>query len=131
VTSTGQTSTTDRLRSLPRSERREALQALVVTEFKATLLMPEDEELPLDSSFFELGFTSLRVTEAKQRLEDLLDITISATVLFNSPTVEHLMAHLTAEVFGDAAGAAPEPVTATGGPDAETRALLDDLLTDL
>ncbi|HEX4701088.1 MAG TPA: acyl carrier protein [Pseudonocardiaceae bacterium] len=89
------------LQALPRAERRDALAAVVVEEFKSTLLMPEDEDLPVDQSFFDLGFTSLRITEAKQRLEALLDRPISANVLFNSPTVDELVAYLAAEVLAD------------------------------
>ena len=89
------------LRTLPRAERRDALEAVVVEEFKSTLLMPDDEDLPVDQSFFDLGFTSLRITEAKQRLETLLGQPISANVLFNSPTVDELVDYLIAEVLAD------------------------------
>jgi acyl carrier protein len=89
------------LRALPRAERRDALEAVVVEEFKSTLLMPEDEDLPVDQSFFDLGFTSLRITEAKQRLETLFGQPISANVLFNSPTVDELVEYLIAEVLAD------------------------------
>jgi acyl carrier protein len=89
------------LRALPRAERRDALEAVVVEEFKSTLLMPDDEDLPVDQSFFDLGFTSLRITEAKQRLETLFGQPISANVLFNSPTVDELVEYLIAEVLAD------------------------------
>jgi acyl carrier protein len=92
---TGVTSTIDRLQELPLSERYEALEELVVIEFKATLLMADDEDLPLDESFFDLGFTSLRIAEIKERLEALLGCGVSANVLFNSPTLERLIEHLT------------------------------------
>jgi acyl carrier protein len=91
----------ERLRALPLSERRTALEELVVTEFKATLLMTDDEELPLDGSYFDLGFTSLRITEIKDRLEDVLACGISANVLFNQPTVTQLLEHLTRDVLVD------------------------------
>jgi acyl carrier protein len=87
------------LLDLPRSERRDALEALIAAEFRATLLMTDDEELPLDTSYFELGFTSLRITEVKQRLEELLGRPVSTTLLFNSPTVNQLLDHLGTEVF--------------------------------
>lgn len=98
---TQSTLTVEQLRELPRSERPEALETLVVAEFKATLLMADDEYLPLDESYFQLGFTSLRIAEIKQRLEGLLGCGISANVLFNRPTVERLLAHLTDEVLTD------------------------------
>ncbi|MGW4077658.1 MULTISPECIES: acyl carrier protein [Streptomyces] len=89
------------LRELPVSERREALESLVCREFKATLLMTEAEELPLDRNYFSLGFTSLRITEIKQRLEVLLGRSISASVLFDRPTVAQLLDHLCDETLGE------------------------------
>jgi acyl carrier protein len=94
----------DRLHELPLSERREGLEELVVTEFKSTLLMTDDEDLPIDMSYFELGFTSLRITEIKERLETQLGRKISTNMLFNSPTVERLVSYLADEVLGDLFG---------------------------
>jgi acyl carrier protein len=93
------TPTVEWLRAMPRSERRDALESVVVAEFKATLMMADNEELPLDESFFDAGLTSLLIADIKQRLEQLLGCAISANVLFNSPTVERLLAHLTDEVL--------------------------------
>jgi acyl carrier protein len=93
------TPTIERLEALPLSERDDALEQLVVAEFKATLLMSDDEELLLDESFFDAGFTSLRITEIKERLETLLGCEISTNLLFNSPTVERLLEHLTGDVL--------------------------------
>lgn len=106
------TPTMQRLHALPRTERAEALEAIVVAEFKTTLLMTDDEDLGLDDNFFEMGFTSLLVADIRQRLETQLGCVISANVLFNSPTIERLLAHLTGEVLtglfaGPAAGTAP------------------------
>jgi len=91
---TQSTPTIEQLQSLPWSERRDALESVVVEQFRATLLMDDDEDLPLDESYFELGFTSLRITEIKQRLEDLLGCEISTNLLFNTPTIEQLLEHL-------------------------------------
>lgn len=93
--------TIERLHELPLSERREGLEELVVTEFKGTLMMTDDEDLPFDMSYFELGFTSLRITEIKERLETRLGCIISTNVLFNSPTVERLISYLAEEVLVD------------------------------
>ena len=95
----------ERLQELPLSERRDGLEELIVTEFKTTLMMADDEDLPFDASYFELGFTSLRITEIKERLETQLDRKISTNVLFNSPTMERLVAYLTDEVLTDLFGA--------------------------
>jgi acyl carrier protein len=83
------------------------LESVVVDEFKRVLLMPDDEELSLSDTFFELGLTSLGLTDVKQRLEDLLGRGISSTALFNSPTVEQLMDYLTGDVLADLFGSAP------------------------
>jgi acyl carrier protein len=91
----------ERLRELPLSERREGLEEFIITEFKATLMMAEGEDLPLDMSYFELGFTSLRITEIKEQLETQLGCQISTNVLFNSPTMERLLSYLIDEVLAD------------------------------
>jgi hypothetical protein len=91
----------ERLCELPLAERRAELEELVVAEFKATLMMTDDEDLPFDMSYFELGFTSLRITEVKERLETQLGRSVSTNVLFNSPTMERLITYLTDEVLSD------------------------------
>ncbi|MFI1887315.1 acyl carrier protein [Streptomyces jumonjinensis] len=95
------------LRTMPRAERAEAIEALALEEFRRVLLMEPDEELPLEVSYFDLGLTSLRLTEIKQNLEILLDLTIDATVLFNRPTVEQLVEYLSERLA--------EPVAAPAG----------------
>jgi acyl carrier protein len=94
----------ERLQELPLSERREGLEELVVTEFRTTLMMTDDEDLPFDMSYFDLGFTSLRITEIKDRLETQLGCRISTNVLFNSPTMERLISYLADEVLVDLFG---------------------------
>ena len=91
----------DLLSDLPRPERREALEELVTREFKSVLLMTDEDELPLDQSYFDLGLTSLSITGLKQRLERLLGVELNATLLFNSPTVKALLAHLTEDLLSD------------------------------
>jgi hypothetical protein len=104
----------ERLCELPLAERRAELEELVVAEFRATLMMTDDEDLPFDMSYFELGFTSLRITEVKERLETQLGRSVSTNVLFNSPTMERLIAYLADEVLSDlfssAAAGNPMPV---------------------
>src|SRR5438128_6343481 len=95
----------ERLQKLPLSERREGLEELIVTEFKTTLMMADDEDLPFDMSYFELGFTSLRITEVKEQLETQLGRKISTNMLFNSPTMERLISYLVDEVLADLFGA--------------------------
>jgi acyl carrier protein len=95
------TETIERLRALSFAERRDALEEMIVAEFKATLLMDDDEDLPLTESYFDLGFTSLRINEIKDRLEVAFGRPINTNQLFNSPTVAHLLDHLTGDVLAD------------------------------
>jgi acyl carrier protein len=94
----------ERLQGLPLSERREELEEIVVTEFKTTLMMTDDEDLPFDISYFELGLTSLRIIDIRERLETQLGRRISTNVLFNSPTVERLISYLASEVLAELFG---------------------------
>jgi acyl carrier protein len=86
---------------LPWSERRHALEELVVAEFKAVLLMTAEDELPFDQSYFDLGLTSLTITDLKQRLEGMLGSELNSNVLFNSPTVGRLLDHVTEEILAE------------------------------
>ncbi|MFD4544498.1 acyl carrier protein [Streptomyces bauhiniae] len=91
----------EQLSSLPRSERSEFLENIVVAEFRDVLLMGGDEMFPTDQSYFSLGFTSLRLMEVKARLEKVLGCTLNTNVLFNRPTIEDLIEYLTDEVLDD------------------------------
>lgn len=90
------------LSELSWGECRDVLEDLVIAEFKSVLLMPEAEQLPLATNYFDMGLTSLRLTEIRQRLEDVLDIGIDATVLFNSPTIDDLLTYLSDRLSADA-----------------------------
>jgi acyl carrier protein len=94
----------ERLSELPPAERLAGLEDFVVTEFKTSLMMDDDEDIPFDMSYFELGFTSLGITEIKERLETQLGCRVSTNVLFNSPTMERLIAYLADEVLTDIFG---------------------------
>ncbi|MEU1131827.1 acyl carrier protein [Streptomyces sp. NPDC005900] len=86
--------TLEQFRELPRPELTEELERLLVGQFRATLLMDETEDLPLDISYFDLGLTSLKLTEMRRTLEGILDLSINANVLFNEPTVGRLLDYL-------------------------------------
>lgn len=132
---TAPTAALGHLLSLPLSERHEALLSLVSAEFRRVLLLEDDEELPLDRNYFDLGLTSLRLTEIKRRLETELECEISANTVFNQPTIGQLVDHLAEDVLTEvfAADDTVAPVaapTAQGGA-AEEDALLDAALKDL
>ncbi len=79
---------------MSRSERHDTLEVLVLAQFRTALLMSEDEDLPMDISYFDMGLTSLRLTTIRQSLENVLDVAIDATVLFNRPTLDDLVTYL-------------------------------------
>lgn len=91
----------EQLVETPLSERTALVQALVVAEFKAWLLMDETDALPFDQSYFKLGLTSLGATEIKQRLEARLGRPFDSASLFNNPTIGHLLNYLRTEVLAD------------------------------
>lgn len=133
------------LAETPLSERGSALEALVTAEFKTWLLMGDEDRLPLDESYFELGLNSLGATEIQERLTAGLGRSINAASLFNNPTVGNLLAHLRDDVLPDlftqpAVRDRPRvpvqapPVKALvrdGDGYSSPKALLDDLLNEL
>jgi hypothetical protein len=99
-----------RLLALPRAERREALAELLVAEFRAVLRFPDDQEFPRRTGFFDLGMTSLRLTEVRQRLVRLLGTRLRVETMFEHATVDSLLDHLVDAVLEAGTRAEPEPV---------------------
>ena len=91
----------EELLALPAHERQDRLQEILVEQFQRALLMDAGEEFPPDESYFDLGLTSLGLSEVKERLEERLDCEISTTTLFNSPTVDQLMSYLMSEPLAE------------------------------
>ena len=87
-------------------EIQEEVEDTVQQMFREYLLMDPDEDLPTETSYFDLGLTSLRLSEIRARLEDRLGLAINANVLFNEPTVQRLVAYLTDALTDPAAGRA-------------------------
>lgn len=93
---------------------RTAVETLLVRELQAALLIEGDgDQFPVDDSFFDLGLTSLRLMEVKQRVEAVLGARIGAATLFNHATVARLADHLVAEVLPGLA----EPLTSPDDPE--------------
>jgi acyl carrier protein len=91
----------DLLLSLPRARRRKTLADLVDAEVREVLLLPEDAETGADVSFFDLGMTSLRLTELRQRLTRRLGRRIETEAFFEHPTSQGLTDHLADTVLSD------------------------------
>ncbi|WP_199830260.1 acyl carrier protein [Streptomyces viridochromogenes] len=87
------------MRELLPQERRELLETTVVGLFRAALLMAEDDDFPLDRGFFDLGLTSLRLSELKGAIEAEFGCEIDTAVLFSRPTTEQLINYLADEVW--------------------------------
>jgi hypothetical protein len=87
------------LAETPLSERMALLNALIVTEFRAALLMDDRKVLPPEESHFALGLTSLGATEIQERLEVILGRRIDSASLFDNPTIRHLTAFLRSQVL--------------------------------
>jgi acyl carrier protein len=120
-----------RLLELPRAERQDALARLVRAEFARALLYAEDEQPPPDVNYFDLGLTSLRAAELKQRLESALDCELDAAALFGCATIRQLTAHLAGLVLPGAEDGVPAPEPGARGDAGEHRPLVDELIQRL
>ncbi|HEV2344624.1 MAG TPA: acyl carrier protein [Actinocrinis sp.] len=125
----------ERLAAAPYSERGRMLDDLVVERFRSTLLFGRDEEVPRDTSYFELGLTSLGAVEIEQYLRVTTGRPINTATVLNNPTINHLVAYLRTELLREFF-----PVARSGedgrretaaAQNATRRALLDDLLGEL
>ena len=82
------------VRDMRRLERRDAIEDLVANHIKEILLIDPGEVIPVDRGYFDLGLTSLRLGEIRERLQEQLDIEIDATVMFSRPTIDQLVSYL-------------------------------------
>ncbi|MFJ4735976.1 SDR family NAD(P)-dependent oxidoreductase, partial [Streptomyces sp. NPDC088770] len=116
---TGDTGLVERLIRLQRTERRDAL--VTVVREQAALVLGHSGGGGVDPSraFRDLGFDSLTAVELRNRLGAATGVRLSATAVFDYPTVAALADHLLTELLGpDAESDAEEAVPA--------EALLDD-----
>ncbi len=70
------------------------LRAIVAGELRT----PESE-LETDRPFIELGLNSMMALSIRREIEQLVGLELSATMLWNHPTVAALAAYLTAKTF--------------------------------
>lgn len=121
----GTSSLRDELKTLTTArERRERLEAFVREQTALVLRLPVsriDPRKPLRT----LGFDSLMTLELRNRLEAGLGVSLSATLVWNYPTIADIVPHL-AEKLG-LSFATADPVPEPAGPEAAEAAPLDDL----
>jgi myxalamid-type polyketide synthase MxaE and MxaD len=91
--------------SLSRAQREAALEALVWESVRAVLRLPDTSVVGRDVSLFSCGLDSMTALELRGRLENALDLTLSAVMIWRHPTVADLSASLLAAIE-PAAGAA-------------------------
>lgn len=112
--------------AVPRSERRSALEDLVVAEFRDVLVLAETAEVPRQMAFFDLGMTSLRITDVRQRLTRRLGRSVETEAFFEHSTLELFIEYLADTVLADLF-----PACATFAEEPEPPPMLDDLLNQL
>ncbi|QFG22455.1 type I polyketide synthase [Actinomadura sp. WMMB 499] len=111
--------------ALPPGELEPAL-AAAVREAAAAELGLAAGALSDDRPLAELGLDSIMGLALRRRLERLTGATLSATTLWNHPTVADLTALLTDRLTGPPAAAPPSPVAGSGD-DSSWSALLDEV----
>lgn len=87
------------LKGAPAAERRAGLFNYVRSRVAATLGMKSADQLGYRQRLFDLGLDSLMALDVKNRLEAELGVSLRSTLLFDYPTVEALVNHLTGEAL--------------------------------
>ena len=97
------------LRQAPAEERPSLLVAHLKVEIAQVLELGDAEVIAMQHRLFDLGIDSLMAVELRNRLKAGLELNLSATLLFDYPTLEALVPHLLAEL-GLAAEQCEDPV---------------------
>ena len=93
-----------RLAAAPEAERGEIVLDLVRGEIATVLGHASAEEVPPDRAFLELGLDSLGAVELRNRIVNATDVRLSATVIFDYPSVRALAGFLLDQATGTAVG---------------------------
>jgi len=99
------------------AERRLLLRRCVAEEVAWILRLPKERAVDEEQGFFQMGMNSLTTVELRRRVGKRLGLTVSATMVFDHPTVRGLAARLEKELFGEVAEeTSPAPAPAAAGP---------------
>ena len=107
--------------------RQEYVEQLILAEFKHALMLDEADMIDPRASFFDLGLTSLKLEELKQRFETLFEVSIDASELFKHHSIEQFCALMWRELGGRPMESSAEPSVAHQ----QNRVLVDSLLSEL
>ena len=98
----------DRWLGLRGDERERELRRLVTAEVAAAL-GHDPADLETDRAFRDLGFDSLTAVDLRNRMASATGVGLPVTLVFDYPTVDDLVRHLSEELPGGAEEDAPEP----------------------
>ncbi len=90
------------LKRLAPKDRVERLLMLVSVEAKSVFGMPQDEPLDDQRGLADMGMDSLMTVTLQNRLQFLLGVTLSSTLVLDYPTLTALAAFLDEKLFGKA-----------------------------
>jgi acyl transferase domain-containing protein/acyl carrier protein len=103
------TSIFEQLQQATSDDRQSRLTEVLVTVVIEVLALPDNEVAPR-ARLFDLGIDSLTALDIKNRLQKLLDCSLSSTLLFDHPTIEALTDYFLDKLFPVSVPQVPEPV---------------------
>lgn len=115
------------LRQVSEPQRAGRLTALLRHEVADTLGFDDDDSVPLEGNFYELGMDSLMMADFVGRLRTRVGVPCTGLV-FNHPNVQALAARMVGQLPLDAVSPPPQPVSRppAAGPSAATPAQYDE-----
>ncbi|WP_132881500.1 type I polyketide synthase, partial [Tamaricihabitans halophyticus] len=100
-----------RLSELPDDARAPFLLDLIANQVATVLGHTDASTVDHNGTFRDLGFDSLTAVELRNRLATVTGLRLPATLIFDYPTAEALVAHLIEEIYGAANTPPTEPGT--------------------